>query len=173
MSTYLFKQTIIETALLTTTEPLSIKQLQTLFTNPLTPTETHELLVAIQQDWQHKGLELVELQYGWRFKARQVFMPYLANLSPKRPKKHSKAVMETLAIIAYKQPVTRGDIEAIRGVSVASHTLQTLLEKGWVTAVGHKEVPGRPALFATTAQFLEELTLKSLSELPNLNEPTP
>jgi segregation and condensation protein B len=100
-------------------------------------------------------------------------MPYLANLSPERPKKYSKAIMETLAIIAYKQPVTRGDIEAIRGVSVASHTLQTLLERGWIAAVGRKEVPGRPTLFATTAQFLEDLTLKNLSELPNLNEPTP
>jgi len=173
MPTFLFKQTVVETALLTATEALSIKQLQSLFPNPLTPAEVQELLIATQQEWKNKGLELIELQQGWRFRARPTFMPYLANLSPERPKKYSKAIMETLAIIAYKQPVTRGDIEAIRGVSVASHTLQTLLERGWIAAVGRKEVPGRPTLFATTAQFLEDLTLKNLSELPNLNEPTP
>ena len=173
MPTFLFKQTVVETALLTTTEALSVKQLQLLFSDPLTSAEVQELLAAIQKTWQHKGLELIELQQGWRFKVRPTFMPYLANLSPERPKKYSKAIMETLAIIAYKQPVTRGDIEAIRGVSVASHTLQTLLKRGWIAAVGRKEVPGRPTLFATTAQFLEELTLKNLSELPKLNEPSP
>jgi segregation and condensation protein B len=173
MNDFTFQKTVIETALLTTTERLNLKALQTLFSDSLPKALLLELIASLQQDWQHKGLELVELQQGWRFRARPTFMPYLANLSPERPKKYSKAIMETLAIIAYKQPVTRGDIEAIRGVSVASHTLQTLLERGWIAAVGRKEVPGRPTLFATTAQFLEDLTLKNLSELPNLNEPTP
>jgi segregation and condensation protein B len=173
MNDFTFQKTVIETALLTTTEPLNLKALQTIFSDSLPKALLLELIASLQQDWQHKGLELVELQQGWRFKVRPTFMPYLANLSPERPKKYSKAIMETLAIIAYKQPVTRGDIEAIRGVSVASHTLQTLLERGWIAAVGRKEVPGRPTLFATTAQFLEDLTLKNLSELPNLNEPTP
>jgi segregation and condensation protein B len=173
MNDFTFQKTVIETALLTTTEPLNLKALQTIFSDSLPKALLLELIASLQQDWQNKGLELIELQQGWRFRARPTFMPYLANLSPERPKKYSKAIMETLAIIAYKQPVTRGDIEAIRGVSVASHTLQTLLERGWIAAVGRKEVPGRPTLFATTAQFLEDLTLKNLSELPNLNEPTP
>ncbi|MBY0345689.1 MAG: SMC-Scp complex subunit ScpB [Neisseriaceae bacterium] len=170
MNDFTFQKTVIETAFLTTTESLNIKALQMLFSEPLPKALLLEIIASLQQNWKNKGLELVELQQGWRFKVRPTFMPYLANLSPERQKKYSKAVMETLAIIAYKQPVTRGDIESIRGVSVASNTLQTLLERGWITAIGQKEVPGRPTLFATTAQFLEDLTLKSLSELPSLNE---
>ena len=122
----------------------------------------NDILDGIQGDWRGRGVELVKLASGWRFRARAEFTPYLNRLNPEKPPRYSRAVMETLAIIAYKQPVTRGDIEAIRGVSVSTGVMQTLLERGWIEVIGHKDVPGRPGLYATTRKFLDDLSFVSL-----------
>ena len=161
---------ILETALLTADEPLPVSELRKLFDRDIAMPLINSHLEAIQQDWQGKGIELVRLASGWRFRARTELMPYLARLTPERPPRYSRAVMETLAIIAYKQPVTRGDIEAIRGVTVSSTVMQTLQERGWVEVIGHKEVPGRPGLYATTKQWLDDMGLQSLAQLPPLTE---
>ena len=161
-------QTIIETALLVSAEPLNLHDLKKLFAEELRAELLHEVLEAIQQAWQGRGLELVKLASGWRFRARLEYQPYLERLNPEKPPRYSRAVMETLAIIAYRQPVTRGDIEDIRGVTVATQVIRTLEERGWIDTVGHRETPGRPALYATTRQFLDDLGLRSLSELPPL-----
>jgi len=128
------------------------------------------LLEDIRRDWNDKGVELVKVASGWRFQTKPAMQPYLDRLTPQRTPRYSRAVMETLAIIAYRQPVTRGDIEEIRGVSVATSVLKTLTARGWIESVGHRNVPGKPALFATTARFLDELNLCSLEELPPLEE---
>ena len=159
---------VVETALLTTQEPLSVHQLKYLFTETLTTGLLYEILDEIQADWAGRGIELVKLASGWRFRARVEFQTYLARLTPEKPPRYSRAVMETVAIIAYRQPVTRGDIEAIRGVSVSSSVVQTLLERGWIEVIGHKEVPGRPGLYATSRKFLDDLGLSSLKDLPPL-----
>lgn len=159
---------VLETALLTTSEPLSVAALKKLFTEELKATLINDLLDEIQQEWRGRGVELVKLASGWRFRARAEFTPYLARLNPEKPPRYSRAVMETLAIIAYKQPVTRGDIEAIRGVSVSTSVMQTLLERGWIEVIGHKDVPGRPGLYASTRKFLDDLGLNSLRDLPPL-----
>ncbi|MDF0606366.1 SMC-Scp complex subunit ScpB [Neisseriaceae bacterium TC5R-5] len=161
---------VLETALLTAQEPLSLAVLKKLFAEDVTIALISDILVDIQADWCDKGIELVKLASGWRFRARAEFTPYLNRLSPEKPPRYSRAVMETLAIIAYKQPVTRGDIEAIRGVSVSSNIVQTLLERGWVEVIGHKDVPGRPGLYATTRKFLDDLSFASLEQLPPLAE---
>jgi segregation and condensation protein B len=127
-------------------------------------------LQQINLNWQDKGVELLELANGWRFRAKPEMQVYLTRLNPEKPPRYSRAVMETLAIIAYKQPVTRGEIEEIRGVAVSSHIIQTLKDRGWLDVVGHKEVPGRPELLATNATFLADLGLKSMAELPSLSE---
>ena len=161
---------VVETALLTAQDPLSVHDLKRLFTETLSNGLIDELLKEIQADWQGRGIELVKLASGWRFRARAEFQPYLARLNPEKPPRYSRAVMETVAIIAYRQPVTRGDIEAIRGVTVSSSVMQTLSERGWIEVIGHKEVPGRPGLYATTRKFLDDLGLASLKDLPALVE---
>ncbi|KMN36301.1 MULTISPECIES: SMC-Scp complex subunit ScpB [Chromobacterium] len=161
---------VLETALLTAQEPLSVAMLKKLFTEEVKAALINDILDDIQGDWRGRGVELVKLASGWRFRARAEFTPYLNRLNPEKPPRYSRAVMETLAIIAYKQPVTRGDIEAIRGVSVSTGVMQTLLERGWIEVIGHKDVPGRPGLYATTRKFLDDLSFVSLKDLPPLAE---
>lgn len=163
-----YLKTVIETALLTATDPLTVHDLKRLFSEPLQSGLIYEMVEEIQGEWRGRGIELVKLASGWRFRARAEFKPYLERLNPEKPPRYSRAVMETIAIVAYRQPVTRGDIEAIRGVSVSSHVMQTLSERGWVEVIGHKDVPGRPGLYATTHKFLDDLGLKSLKDLPPL-----
>lgn len=161
---------VLETALLTAQEPLTVSQLKKLFTEDVKAALINDILDEIQQAWRGRGVELVKLASGWRFRARAEFTPYLNRLNPEKPPRYSRAVMETLAIIAYKQPVTRGDIESIRGVSVSTSVMQTLLERGWIEVIGHKDVPGRPGLYATTHKFLDDVGLVSLRDLPPLAE---
>ncbi len=161
---------ILETVLLVADAPLPLSALKKLFAEEVTSETLNTLLAELQSDWTGRGVELVKLASGWRFRARPEMQPYLDRLTPEKPPRYSRAVLETLAIIAYKQPVTRGEIEEIRGVSVASPIVQTLRERGWVEVVGHKEVPGRPELLATSKQFLDDLGLANLRELPPLAE---
>lgn len=161
---------ILETALLVSPEPLSVAELKKLFDVELGSEVVRKLLEELRQDWSGRGVELINVASGWRFQARAEFQKYLERLNPEKPPRYSRAVMETLAIIAYRQPVTRGDIEEIRGVAVASTVLKTLESRGWVDVVGHREVPGRPGLYATTKKFLDDLNLRSLQELPPLEE---
>ncbi|GGP18780.1 SMC-Scp complex subunit ScpB [Silvimonas iriomotensis] len=163
-------QKVLETALLVAVEPLSLNTLKTLFAEDVSGQLLNSLLEEIQQAWNGRGVELIKLASGWRFRARLDMQPYLERLNPEKPPRYSRAVMETLAIVAYKQPVTRGDIEEIRGVTVSSQIIQTLKERGWLDVIGHKEVPGRPELLGTTRQFLDDLGLASLSALPPLQE---
>lgn len=161
---------ILETALLTAQEPLSAGDLSKLFHGELGTDTVRRLLEDLRADWQGRGVELVPVASGWRFQARVEFQKYLDRLDPQKPPKYSRAVLETLAIIAYRQPATRGDIESIRGVSVSSAILKTLESRGWIDVVGHREVPGRPALYATTRKFLDDLGLRTLEELPPLDD---
>lgn len=161
---------ILEAALLTTAEPLSVDVLRRIFDEALTLTQLGQLLEEIQADWSGRGVELIQVASGWRFRARVEYMPYLSRLNPSKPPRYSRAVMETLAIIAYKQPVTRGDIETLRGVSLSSYVIQTLTERGWIEVVGHRSTPGKPSVYATTAMFLDDFGLSSLGELPTLSD---
>jgi segregation and condensation protein B len=161
---------ILEAALLSAPEPLGITELKRLFEGELNADTLRKLLAELKEDWQGRAVELVSLSGGWRFQTRADFQPFLERVFPERPPRYSRAVMETLAIIAYRQPVTRGDIEDIRGVTVSSQIIQTLEARGWIDAVGVKETPGRPALYATTRQFLDDLGLRSLEGLPALEE---
>lgn len=161
---------ILEAALLTAQEPLPVSELRKLFEHEFNTAMLSTLLEDIRRDWSDKGVELVKVASGWRFQTKPEMQPYLDRLTPQRIPRYSRAVMETLAIIAYRQPVTRGDIEEIRGVSVSTSVLKTLTARGWIESVGHRNVPGKPALFATTAHFLDELNLRSLEELPPLEE---
>ena len=161
---------IIEAALLVSQEALTVKELKKLFSEEVGRDLIEQCLADIANDWQGKGVELCELASGWRFRARAEMQLYLARLYPERAPRYSRAVMETLAIVAYKQPVTRGEIEEIRGVTVSSHVIQSLKERGWLDVIGHKEVPGRPELLATNKRFLSDLGLKSLKDLPPLAE---
>lgn len=160
---------ILETALLTTQEPLPINALKKLFDHKVNAKQLSGLLEELQEDWADRGVELVRLAGGWRFQAKVEMQPFLNRLDPPKAPRYSRAVLETLAIIAYHQPVTRGDIEEIRGISVSSTILKTLTARGWIDQVGHRNVPGRPALFATTQHFLDDLSLRSLDELPPLD----
>ena len=161
---------ILEAALLVAGEPVQVAQLAKLF-EPALPTDTtRKLLEDLAQEWSGRKVELVQVASGWRFQGATSMRSYLARLSPEKPPRYSRAVMETLAIIAYQQPVTRGDIEAIRGVAVSTNVIKTLEDRQWVEAVGHRETPGRPALYATTKAFLDDLGLRSLAELPPLAE---
>jgi segregation and condensation protein B len=161
---------VLEAALLAAPEPLPISELRKLFeTDPGTET-LRRLLAGLQEDWAGRGVELVQLASGWRFQTRPEFQPYLDRLRTEKPVKYSRAVLETLAIIAYRQPATRGDIEDIRGVAVSANIIRSLEARGWIDVVGHREVPGRPGLYATTKQFLDDLGLRSLSELPPLTD---
>jgi len=161
---------ILEAALLTAGEPLSLTQLSRLFDPPLETDTLRNLLDELRKAWAGRSVELAQVASGWRFQARPEIQPFLDRLSPEKPPRYSRAVMETLAIIAYRQPVTRGDIEAIRGVAVSTNIVKTLEDRQWIEIVGHRETPGRPALFATTKQFLDDLALTSLAELPPLSE---
>ena len=163
-------KTALETALLTTSEPLPVSELCKLFEGEIGPDLVRRMLEDLRQDWQHRGIELVFVASGWRFQSRPEYQRYLERLNPQKPPRYSRAVLETLAIIAYRQPVTRGDIEAIRGVSVSPGILKALEARGWIDIVGHREVPGRPALYSTTRSFLDDLKLRSLDELPPLDE---
>ena len=161
---------VLETALLAATEPMPLVELRKLFDSDPGTETLRRLLTELRQDWTGRGVELVQTASGWRFQTRPEFQVYLDRLRTERPVKYSRAVLETLAIIAYRQPVTRGDIEDIRGVMVNANIVRTLEARGWIDVVGHRDVPGRPALFATTRQFLDDLGLTSLSELPPLTE---
>jgi segregation and condensation protein B len=169
LSTEKIKQ-ILEAALLTTQEPLPIAELRKLFNQELSTALLSNLLEEMRKQWRHRGVELVAVASGWRFQTTAEMQPYLDRLTPQKNPRYSRAVLETLAIIAYRQPVTRGDIEEIRGVGVSSSVLKTLTARGWIDAVGHRNVPGKPALFATTRHFLDDLNLRSLEELPPLEE---
>lgn len=161
---------ILEAALLCSVEPIAIKELMRLFDNTLDAPVLVALLDDIRLDWANKGLELVQLKTGWRFQTREDVKRYLEQMNPEKPPKYSRATMETLAIIAYKQPVTRGDIESIRGVAASTQLMKALEDRGWIEVIGHRDVPGRPALWATTPQFLADLNLGSLSDLPALDD---
>ena len=164
-------QVVLEAALLTASEPLAMPALRRLFDDALDADTIHGVLTAIGDDWSERGLVLTSIASGWRFQTRPSMRSYLARLNPERPQRYSRAVMETLAIIAYRQPVTRGDIEDIRGVTVSTPVIKALEERGWVDVIGHREAPGRPALYATTRSFLDDLGLTALSELPPLPQP--
>lgn len=161
---------VLETALLAAQEPLPIGEMRRMFEGEIDNDVLRRLLEELREDWKDRGVELVVTASGWRFQTRILFQKYLERIHPERPPRYSRAVLETLAIIAYRQPVTRGDIEDIRGVSVSAEVIKRLEERGWIEVIGHKEVPGRPALFATTKTFLDDLGLRSLQELPPLEE---
>ena len=161
---------ILEAALLAAPEPLGATELKRLFDGELGVDAIRKLLAELAEDWQGRAVELVSLSTGWRFQTRAEFQPYLDKMLPEKAPRYSRAVMETLAIIAYRQPVTRGDIEDIRGVTVSTQIIQALETRGWIDVVGHRETPGRPALYATTTKFLDDLGLRSLEELPPLEE---
>lgn len=160
---------VLETALLCADQPMSVAELRKLFTiEDFTADEMRGFLATLQEQWKDRGLELVSLATGWRFQSRPEMQRYLARLNPEKPPKYSRAVLETLAIIAWRQPVTRGDIEDIRGVTVSTQIVRTLEDRGWIEVLGHRDAPGRPALLGTTRQFLDDLGLKTLDELPEL-----
>jgi segregation and condensation protein B len=159
---------VLEAALLTSEQPLSVSELRRLFDDELNADTIRVLLDELRTDWTGRGIELTALASGWRFQSAPLMRPYLERLNPERPPRYSRAVLETLAIIAYRQPVTRGDIEEIRGVTVSSNVIKTLEDRGWIEVIGHREAPGRPALFASTRAFLDDLGLRSLEELPAL-----
>jgi segregation and condensation protein B len=161
---------ILEAALLASQEPLQVQELKRLFDQELNVETLRKLLDELREEWTGRSVELVNLASGWRFQTRAEFGPYLERLLPEKAPRYSRAVMETLAIIAYRQPVTRGDIEDIRGVAVSTQIIQALENRGWIDAVGQRETPGRPSLYATTRQFLDDLGLRSLQELPPLEE---
>ena len=161
---------ILEAVLLASQEPLGVAELRRLFDDEVSAETLRHLLTELGEEWNGRAVELVSLASGWRFQTRAEFRPYVERLFPERPPRYSRAVMETLAIIAYRQPVTRGDIEDIRGVTVSGQIIQTLENRGWIDAVGQRETPGRPALYATTRKFLDDLGLRTLEELPPLEE---
>jgi segregation and condensation protein B len=161
---------ILEAALLASPEPLSLAVLRQLFDEQVSSETLNKLLAELRAEWGGRAVELASLASGWRFQTRPEFRPFAEKLQPEKPPRYSRAVLETLAIIAYRQPVTRGDIEDIRGVGVSTQIVQTLEARGWIDVVGHRETPGRPALYATTRTFLDDLGLRSLQELPPLEE---
>ncbi len=163
---------ILEGAILAAGQPMTIARLLELFDEEVAPTkdEIATALADIQAACEDRGFELKEVASGWRFQVRDNLAPWVNRLWEEKPQKYSRALLETLSLIAYRQPITRGDIEEIRGVAVSSHIIKTLLERDWVKVVGHRDVPGRPSLYATTRQFLDYFNLKSLEELPSLSE---
>jgi len=160
---------VLETALICTPQPLHVRDMRALFDDGLGLDTIKQLLVDLQDDWAQRGVELVSVATGWRFQSRPEMREYLDRLHPEKPPRYTRAVLETLAIIAYRQPVTRGDMEDIRGVTINSMIIKQLEDRGWVESIGHREAPGRPALFATTRQFLDDLGLASLDQLPLLD----
>lgn len=168
MNTAQAKQ-VLETALICASVPLPLPELRSLFDGEVGPDTLRQLLDELSNDWQGRGVELVAVASGWRFQSRPEMRPWLDRLNPEKPPKYSRAALETLAIVAYRQPVTRGDIEDIRGVTVSSHIVKQLEDRGWIDAIGYREAPGRPALYATTRQFLDDLGLGSLDQLPPID----
>ncbi|MBX3636883.1 MAG: SMC-Scp complex subunit ScpB [Rubrivivax sp.] len=162
---------VLETALICAAGPLPLADMKSLFDGEVGSDTLRVLLDELSRDWADRGVELVALAGGWRFQSRPEMRPWLDRLHPEKPPKYSRAALETLAIVAYRQPVTRGDIEDIRGVTVSSHIVKQLEDRGWVEAIGYREAPGRPALYATTRQFLDDLGLASLDQLPPLEGP--
>ncbi len=162
---------VLETALICTQTPLSLRELRTLFDDELGADTIKTLLAELQLDWAQSGTELISIASGWRFQSRPEMRHYLDRLHPEKPPRYTRATLETLAIIAYRQPVTRGDMEDIRGVTINSMILKQLEDRGWVEVIGHRETAGRPALFATTRHFLDDLGLESLDQLPELDNP--
>jgi len=160
---------VLETALLCSTQPVTVREMRVLFEDALGADTLKVLLEELQLDWAERGLELVSVATGWRFQSRPELRMYLDRLNPEKPPKYTRAVMETLAIIAYRQPVTRGDMEDIRGVTINTQILKQLEDRGWVEVIGHRESVGRPRLYATTRQFLDDLGLSSLDQLPLLS----
>jgi segregation and condensation protein B len=163
---------VLETALICAQEPLKLAELRKLFVDDISADTVRTLLDTLKQDWSGRGVELVALASGWRFQSKPAMRSYLDRLHPEKPPKYSRAVLETLAIIGYRQPVTRGDIEEIRGVTVNTQVVKQLEDRGWIEVIGHRDVPGRPALYATTKQFLDDLGLSALDELPALDNPS-
>jgi len=161
---------VLEAALLTNQDPLSLSELKKLFDEDLSVEILRRLLEELRKEWAERGLELVCVASGWRFHAKLEIQEFLNKLNPQKPPRYSRAVLETLAIITYRQPVTRGDIEEIRGVGVSTPVLKVLEARGWIEAIGHRDVPGRPVLYATTKDFLDDLNLCSLEELPPLED---
>lgn len=159
---------VLETALICASQPLTVKDMGVLFNEALGPDTLKQLLAELQLEWTDRGVELVHVASGWRFQSRPELRPYLDRLHPEKPPRYSRATLETLAIIAYRQPVTRGDMEEIRGVTINSLIIKQLEDRGWIEVIGHRETVGRPALFATTRQFLDDLGLSSLDQLPPL-----
>lgn len=161
---------VVEAALLTSQEPLPVAELRKLFDEEISSDLMRRALHELRGDWEGRGVELTQVASGWRFRARPEYQAYIDRLNPQKPPRYSRAVLETLAIIAYRQPVTRGDIEEIRGVVVSANIIRALEARGWVEVVGHKEVPGRPELLATTRAFLDDLNVTSIAELPPLDD---
>jgi segregation and condensation protein B len=168
-------KTVIETALLCAGEPLGMTELRRLFADStenealgLTADAIREALDLLREEWRDRGLELVAVASGWRFQTRPAMAVWLERLRPEKPPRYSRAVLETLAVVAYRQPVTRGDIEQIRGVTVASTVVRALEERGWIETIGHRDTPGRPALFATTKGFLDDFGIRAIADLPTL-----
>jgi segregation and condensation protein B len=159
---------ILETALICAQQPLLVRDMRVLFEEEIGVDTLKSILLELQQDWSFKGVELVGVATGWRFQSRPEMRDYLDRLTPEKPPKYTRAVLETLAIIAYRQPATRGDMEDIRGVTINSLILKQLEDRGWVEVIGHRDSVGRPALFATTKQFLDDLGIESLAQLPEL-----
>jgi len=162
---------VLETALICSQQPLPVRELRVLFNDELGADTVKALLGELQDEWTPRGVELVCVASGWRFQSRPEMREYLDRLHPEKPPKYSRATLETLAIIAYRQPVTRGDMEEIRGVTINTQILKQLEDRGWVEVIGHREAPGRPGLYATTRQFLDDLGLESLDRLPELDNP--
>jgi len=161
---------VLEAALLSSTEPLTVQQLKRLFAGEIDADNIRKVLDELKGEWADRPVELTSVASGWRFRVKPGYQRFLDRISSEKPPRYSRAVLETLAIIAYRQPVTRGDIEDVRGVAVSPPTLNALIERGWVEVVGNRETPGRPAIFATTKKFLDDLNLRSLEELPPLDE---
>ena len=157
---------VLETALICTQQALPLRELRTLFNDAIGADTIKQLLLELQLEWEQRGVELVQVASGWRFQSRPQMREFLDRLHPEKPPRYSRATLETLAIIAYRQPVTRADMEDIRGVTINSLIIKQLEDRGWVEVIGHREAPGRPALFATTRQFLDDLGLLSLDQLP-------
>jgi segregation and condensation protein B len=160
---------VLETALICAAQPLHVREMEVLFDGVLSADTIKELLHQLQDDWAVRGVELVHVANGWRFQSRPAMREFLDRLHPEKPPKYTRATLETLAIIAYRQPVTRGDMEDIRGVTINSLLLKQLEERGWVEVIGHRETVGRPGLYATTRQFLDDLGVESLDQLPILS----
>ncbi|HXZ47666.1 MAG TPA: SMC-Scp complex subunit ScpB [Usitatibacter sp.] len=161
---------VLEAALLSSPEPLTLQQLRRLFAGEVDADNIRKVLDELKDEWSGRSVELTAVASGWRFRVKPDYQRFLDRVSSEKPPRYSRAVLETLAIVAYRQPVTRGDIEEVRGVAVSPPTLNALLERGWVEVIGHRETPGRPAIFATTKRFLDDLNLRSIEELPPLEE---